>query len=82
MMTSTILARALIHGDDLGELTVNMTPAERDAIEYAYNRAQDQDWHLAVVDDDGLALGASGVINVSHSGALVPVPMEDARDGD
>ena len=80
MNIATILARALLNMEELGELTVDLTQTERDAVEYAYNQAVSQDWHLAVVNEDGLALGATGVMNVNHNGSLVPLLMNEELD--
>ena len=53
MTDNEIMARALVLREDLGDLTVNLSTAHRNSLEYLYNHANCVEWTLTCVDADG-----------------------------
>ena len=53
MTDNEIMARALVLKEDLGDLTVNLSTAHRNSLEYLYNHAKCVEWTLTCVDADG-----------------------------
>ena len=77
MSTATILARAILTSEDIGDLTKDLPEDQRASIEYAYNQAKDMDWDVALVDSSGLALGAIGVIQTAPNGTLQSIKLAE-----